>query len=235
LRKYFDNIVINSNPKSAPKEAINCVIDATFFGSEYGYLSFHDTTQIIYAKEIKTESLKELNVCLDELIKVGYRFKSFTLDGKRGFISRLKIRFPGTPVQMCILHQKMIIRRYITTRPKTDCGRDLKQLMDGILGDNLQDFTSKFTILKNKHKSFLSEKNDNGKFKHGKLRSAIRSIETNIQIIFQYKQYPELNIPHTTNYIEGAFSHIKEKINIHRGMNIERKKRAIIFLLMGDF
>lgn len=235
LRKHFDNLGINSDPKPASKEAINCIIDGTFFGREYGYLSFHDTTQIIYAKEIKTESLKELNLCLDELVKAGYTFKSFTLDGKRGFISRLKTRFQDTPVQMCVLHQKMIIRRYITTCPKTNCGRDLNQLMAGILQDNLQDFSSKFTALKNKHKSFLAERNDSGNFKHKNLRSAVRSIETNTQSIFQYKQYPELNIPHTTNHLEGAFSHMKERINIHRGMDVKRKKRAIIFLLMAVF
>lgn len=234
LRKHFDSLASPANPKLGSKEAINCILDATFFGRAYGYLSFHDTTQIIYAKEIKTESLKELNFCLDELIKAGYTFKSFTLDGKRGFISRLKARFPATPIQMCLLHQKMIVRRYITACPKTDCGRDLKRLMDGLLQDNLPDFTHKLIDLKTKYQSVLAEKNSAGKFKQQSLRSAVRSIETNKLLLFQYKLYPALNIPHTTNHIEAAFSHLKEKINIHRGLNIKRKKRAIISLLMNS-
>jgi hypothetical protein len=235
LRKYFDELEISSAPKPPPIEAINCILDATFFGREYGYLSFHDTHQIFYTKEIKTESLAELNFCLDELVLAGYKFKSFTLDGKVGFVSALKKRFPEAVVQMCILHQKMIIRRYITTNPKTECGRDLKEIMEGILQDNLQEFLGKFTTLKNKHKSFWAVKDDAGKFKHKRLRSAVKSIETNMPLLFQYKQFPELKIPHTINHIEGAFSHLKEKINIHRGLNIVRKKRAILFLLMGDF
>ena len=38
-------------------------------------------------------------------------------------------------------------------------------------------------------------------------------------------------IPHTTNQLEGIFSHLKEKILIHRGLSEKRKKQAIIFFL----
>ena len=37
---------------------INLLIDATFFGREYGFLVFHDCSRVIYFKEIKTESVK---------------------------------------------------------------------------------------------------------------------------------------------------------------------------------
>ena len=232
LRKNFDNLKINSAPKIPLKEAINCVLDATFFGRKYGVLCFHDTHRIFFAKVIKTESLAELNYCLDELVLAGYKFKSFTLDGKVGFISALKKRFPESVVQMCLFHQKEIIKRYITATPKTDCGLDLKALMAGIMGDNLQSFLPKFLALQERHNAFISEKNIGGKFKHKRLRSAIKSLKTNMPLLFQYKQFPQAKIPHTTNHIEGAFSHLKEKINIHRGMNITRKKRAILFLLL---
>ena len=127
----------------------------------------------------------------------------------------------------------MIVRRYITANPKTKCGIDLKQLVDDILYNTPEEFINKFIAFKDKYKTFILERNDANKFKHKKIRSAIRSLEKNKHLLFKYKYYPELNIPHTTNHIEGAFSHLKEKINIHRGMNINRKKRAIIFLLMG--
>lgn len=232
LRNYFDDIEVNYEPKPAGKEAINLVLDATFFGREYGYFSFHNTKKIIYAKEIKIESLAELNFCLDKLVQADYKFKSFTLDGKRGFISQLKKRFPGVPVQMCVLHQKMIVRRYITNNPNSDCGLDIKQLMKDFLQDSPQEFDDKFKALQEKHKTFLAEKNKKGKFKHEKVRSAVRSIKTNMHLLFEYKHHPDLNIPRTSNHIEGAFSHLKEKITLHRGLNIKRKKKAIMFLLM---
>ncbi|MDQ7089505.1 MAG: hypothetical protein Q9M50_02510 [Methylococcales bacterium] len=110
----------------------------------------------------------------------------------------------------------------------------MKQLVDDILYSTPKEFINKFIAFKNKYRAFISKKNDANKFKHKKIRSAIRLLETNKHLLFKYKCYPELNIPHTTNHIEGAFSHLKEKVNIHRGMNINRKKRAIIFLLMEE-
>ena len=41
------------------KKPINLLIDATFFGREYGFLVFHDCQKVIYFKEIKTESVKD--------------------------------------------------------------------------------------------------------------------------------------------------------------------------------
>ena len=49
---------------------------------------------------------------------------------------------------MCIFHQKMIIRRYITANPKTDCGIDLKQLTDNILYDTPEDLPINLLLLK---------------------------------------------------------------------------------------
>ena len=39
-------------------QPINLLIDATFFGREFGFLVFHDCQKVIYLKEIKTESIK---------------------------------------------------------------------------------------------------------------------------------------------------------------------------------
>ena len=40
-------------------QPINLLIDATFFGREFGFLVFHDCQKVIYLKEIKTESIKD--------------------------------------------------------------------------------------------------------------------------------------------------------------------------------
>lgn len=231
LRKNFDNIVVDFSPKPPPPGAVNLVLDVTFFGREYGYFCFHDTHEIVYALEVKTECLADLHACLDQLVLAGYRFKSFTLDGKRGFACALQKRFPDVPIQMCVFHQKMIIRRYITNNPKSRCGQDLKALMAGFLKGTPEGFSAKFKDLQRRHKDFLGEKNKAGKFKHKRLRSAVRSLRTNSPLLFTYKLHPELEIPHTSNHIEGAFSHLKERIRMHRGMSIKRKKKAILFLL----
>lgn len=59
LQKHFDAISVKEGIlHEAPSSAINLLIDATFFGREYGYLCFHDTEKIIYCQEIKTETVR---------------------------------------------------------------------------------------------------------------------------------------------------------------------------------
>lgn len=231
LRQKFDALPPVPNIKLPHNNPVNLLIDATFFGREYGYLCFHDGNRIIHFQEISAESLAELDAGLDALIAVGYRFKSFTLDGKRGFIRRLKARFPRAPVQMCHFHQKAIIRRYITNNPQTPCGMALKELMTRFGEQEPQEWIDALFALQEEYKAFLAEKNENGKYVHRRIRSAFRSLRTNLPYLFVYAEVPSAQIPQTTNRLEGLFSHLKEKIRLHRGLSENRKKKAIQYSL----
>lgn len=133
---------------------------------------------------------------------------------------------------MCLFHQKAIIRRYITDRPTTKCGKDLKELTKTICQiENQQNFIDNFYQLKNKYQHFLHQRNDKGEYKHTSIKAAFRSIETNLPNLFTYSDIPSLNIPPTINHLEGLFGHLKERINIHRGLDRNRKKKAVRFLL----
>ena len=194
-------------------------------------MCFHDGKRIVHFREIRTENLTELDAGLDALIAAGYRFKSFTLDGKRGFIRRLKQRFETTPVQMCHFHQKAIIRRYITNNPKTPCGQALKDLMTRFGEQEPQEWIDSLFALQEEYKAFLAEKNENGDYVHRRIRAAFRSLKTNLTYLFVYAEIPNAQIPKTTNRLEGLFSHLKEKIRLHRGLSENRKKKATEFIL----
>ncbi len=209
---------------------INLVLDATYFGREYGYFCFSDGKKIIYFREIRTEGVKIFRECLKHLQdNLGYRFQSFVLDGKRGFINNLKKLYPGRPIQMCHFHQKAIIRRYITDKPKSKCGQELKELMTGLSNTEPQEFIDKFFALQEKYQLFLRIRNDKNNFKHGTIRSAFASINYHLQYLFTYKEHPLLKIPNTTNDLEGKFAHLKEKVKIHRGTTKNRKKKLLSF------
>lgn len=231
LRKEFDVLPLVPNVKLPDHNPVNVIVDATFFGHEYGYLCFHDGRQLIHFREIKTESLAELDAGLNTLITAGYRFKSFTLDGKRGFIKQLKYRFETTPVQMCHFHQKAIIRRYITNNPKTPCGQALKNLMTRFGKQEPQEWIDALFSLREEYKTFLIEKNENGEYIHRRIRSAFRSLKTNLPYLFVYSEISDAQIPNTTNRLEGIFSHLKEKVRLHRGLSKNRKKKATQYLL----
>ena len=84
-----------------------------------------------------------------------------------------------------------------------------------------------------KYEDFLKERNEQGQFKHRQLRSAFRSLKTNLPYLFTYKKFPALHIPNTTNSCDGSFAHWKQKIKIHRGLRKHRRNKMINYLLSG--
>jgi hypothetical protein len=69
-------------------------------------------------------------------------------------------------------------------------------------------------------------------YTHKRLRSAIRSIKTNISYLFTYQKNPVLRMPNTTNSLEGINSALKSKVKVHQGIKLDRKKKVIDYLLL---
>jgi hypothetical protein len=166
-------------------------------------LVFRANGKNIYWKEINGEKLEYLNQCLDDLIFLSYQFKSFTIDG----------------------------RRYTTNNPKTDCGKELKELMKTLTISTREKFENNLIKIVKKYENFLKERNENNQFKHRRLRSAFRSLKTNLPYLFTCLDYPKLQIPNTTNSCDGSFAHWKQKVKIHRGLSKERRTKMINYLL----
>jgi len=163
----------------------------------------------------------------------GWTFSSVTIDGRKGAISLVKRLFPEVPVQLCLFHQKAIIRRYLTGHPKTLCGKELRALVAFLGYIDEEIFMDCLDDLRNRYADFLKERNELNQFKHRRLRSALRSLRTNAQFIFAHQRFPESNIPRTTNSCDGSFAHWKNKVKIHRGLNKERRAKMIGFLLQN--
>lgn len=49
--------------------------------------------------------------------------------------------------------------------------------------------------------------------------------------LFTYQNKPALGMPNTTNHCDGLFSHIKQKVLIHRGISKQRRKKMIDYML----
>ncbi len=207
------------------------MFDATFFGRGYGLLVYRAEGRNIYWREIDAEKLAYVEEDLLFLHKQGWRFSSFTIDGRQGVIRLLKRLFPGTPIQLCLFHQKQIIRRYTTGNPKTDCGKAIKQLMANIVAMQEKDFQKALQTIKDEYRDFLKERNENNQFMHRRLRSAMHSLTRNSPYLFTNKNYPNLTIPTTTNSCDGSFAHWKAKVKIHRGLRKNRRTKMINYLL----
>ncbi|MFH1583986.1 MAG: hypothetical protein ABIA56_02565, partial [Actinomycetota bacterium] len=83
---------------------------------------------------------------------------------------------------------------------------------------------------------FLKEKTTNPEtrkwnYTHKKVRSAYRSLKNNLPYLFTYQKYPELDIPNTTNSLDGYFNVLKSKLHVHRGLNKKRRNKVVVELL----
>jgi len=231
LQREFDKLFVPSIFPKALGEPVNLLLDGTFFSRADGVLVFRANSKNLYWRFVQSETLKEITSGLDELEKANYRFKSVTLDGRKGVIMLFKARYSHMPIQMCQFHQAQIIRRYTTNKPQTLCGLALKSIMSCLTQVTQEVFESLVETWHEQYADFLKERNENVQFKHRKLRSAFRSLKTNMPYLFAYKNFPELNIPNTTNSCDGSFAHWKQKLKIHRGLRKHRRDKMINFLL----
>lgn len=185
---------------------------------------------------IVTEKISEYEDLLNDLIVCGLRFSSFVIDGRRGILQLLLRKFPDVPVQLCHFHQVQIITRYLSRRPKLEAGQELRQIALKLHKAEKQSFLSKLEIWHDRWQIFLKEKtiepgSKRWHYRHRRLRSAYRSLQTNLPWLFTYQDYPERQVPNTTNSCDGSFAHWKNKVKIHRGLRKDRKIKMINFLL----
>jgi len=160
---------------------VNLVCDATFYGKRkdtLGTLVFKDATskEILIWKHIESEVIKDYKYLKEELIRIGYIITSVTLDGKRGLYKA----FEGIPIQMCHFHQKKIIQRYLTMRPKLEASKDLKRIVSRLTQTTEKNFTQKLDEWYDKYQDFLDEKSlssTTGKlhYTHPRIRAAYRA------------------------------------------------------------
>ncbi len=174
------------------------------------------------------ESIEVYRRGRDELIRRGFTITAAVSDGRPG----VREVFCDVPVQMCQFHQKMIVNRYLTTRPKLEASIELREVTFGLCQTNEKDFTKALNDWYEKWGDFLKEKTTDpltGRwfYTHKKVRSAYRSLRTNLPYLFTYQKYPKLKIPNTTNSLDGSFAQLKELTRIHRGLNKEMKRKVI--------
>lgn len=204
--------------------------DTTYFGRQFGVMLFKDayTKENLLKYYVKYETNELYEKGIKELIFQGFNAKAIVCDGRKGLVQR----FNNIPVQLCVFHQVAIIRRYITKNPKLPASIELKELVFLLKQTDKESFVKGLEQWYSKWKSFLDERTINpitgkSQYTHRKLRSAYRSLKTNLPRLFTWYDYMSLNIPNTTNAIDGHFSDLKNKLRNHNGLSIERKKKFI--------
>jgi hypothetical protein len=212
-----------------PREIV-AVIDATYFGRQSGVLVVRDPNkkENLHCHEITSETKEEYKKARTDLEELGYTLKAVVLDGKRGMPSVFK----DILVQICQFHQWQIIRRKLTLRPKLESHQALFSIGRWISRTNRKELKRMLVVFEKKYRKELNEKTyilgtNRWRFTHAKLRSAYGSLIRNLPNLYTYQDHPELNIPNTTNSLDGFFNALKAHVNVHRGLRSDRRMKII--------
>lgn len=213
----------------AQPEPVVLIFDASHFGD--------DTLLVARAPHLKKniagawieEETKENYLALKlDIEQRGYIIIAVVLDGRTG-IPRV---FDGIPIQICQFHILQTVRRKLTLRPETEAGKELLTIGLNIVKYDQEKLDGDLNVWYANHESFLKEKTyildtNRWRYTHRRVRSAYGSLKKNVSNLFTYQKYPELNIPNTTNSLDGYFSRVKNLLSAHRGKNKERKRKII--------
>ncbi len=210
------------------------VVDTTYFKRTFGVMVFrcpHRKKNLLW-RFVPYETIAGYIAGVKVLQEQGWKILGIVCDARRGLVQA----FPEIPVQMCQFHQVQIVLRYITRNPKLEAGKELKELILTLTETDEASFCYWLNRWHTKWKDFLAEKTidpvtNRWHFTHKRLRSAYRSVVSNLPWLFTSERYRSLNIPNTTNSLEGFFTHMKKKIHVHPGLKIERKQKLISELL----
>jgi hypothetical protein len=222
--------------KSQPKgfylypQPVIGIADVTFWSREYGVLVVRaaDLKQNLCWLEVKTETAAAYQEARNILEDLGFTFQAIVLDGKQG----IKEVFKGIPIQHCQFHQIKTINYYLTRRPKLQPAKELRAIALALTEVTEEYFTILLNQWHEKWKEFLKERTtdpitNKWFYTHKRIRSAFRSLNTNLPYLFTYQKYPELNIPNTTNSLDGSFGQLKKILNVHNGLRQQRRWKLI--------
>lgn len=205
-------------------------MDTTYWGRRLGVMLFKDslTKENLLKYYVKSETNAQYKQGIEELKSQGYNVQAIVCDGRRGLLNS----FGNIPVQMCQFHQVAIIRRYITKRPRLPAAIELREQVRLLTNTDKESFEGGLNDWYVKWEEFLSERSINketGKscYSHKRLRSAYRSLKVNLPWLFTWYDHTELNIPNTTNAIDGHFADLKNKLRNHNGLSIKRRIKFI--------
>lgn len=228
VRRQLDQVVVSAQPVSTEQAVI--VADATFWGRGYGVLVFRcpRLKQNLYWQEITTETVEVYRQARAAVEARGCQLQAVVLDGRPG----IRQVFADLPVQQCHFHQMATITRYLTRSPKLPAAQELRQITLSLPHTTQEVFAQRLAQWQQRWAGFLNERTLNLRtgrrhYTHRRLRAAYRSLVANLPYLFTYQAHPQLQIPNTTNGLDGTFSHLKQLLSVHRGLRPHRRLKLI--------
>ncbi|ODS16575.1 IS1249 family transposase [Corynebacterium diphtheriae] len=246
LNRTFEPFWLIDIPNTPDK---NRIYDQVFIDGTYTnggcLLIAASRTHVLCWHWCKTESTKAYKRLLSKLQPP----LCVVLDGGLGAWLAIKALWPNTMIQRCLVHAQRVVRRYLTSRPRTDAGKALYYLALRLTKIKDLNTAREWVTLLHEcgqvYRTFLNEKTKLPKhrdptgtqweFTHIRVRQAFNSLKhlANDGYLFGFLQpppkaiEPELWVA-TTNSLEGGInSQLKLLARMHRGRSGERQRTML--------
>lgn len=225
---------------------VTVILDTTYFGN-WGLLvaidPYADRTKgqnlALYWAELEaTEHTFDYDVATDTLQAMSYQIQAAVIDGRRGVREMLLAK--GIPVQHCQFHQLQTITQCLTKRPTLIPNQELRAIALTLSKTTKVQFTTELDAWYAMHGAWLKERyiepqTGRTRYQHDRTRRAYFSLRRNLDYLFTYqdKQLTEqgIQIPNTTNALDGRFGVWKTKLKAHRGCSKSLKTKMLVSLL----
>lgn len=207
-------------------DSIHLRVDATYF-KNFCVVCYQDNT-IGYTQLFRfsdAERYEEIKEDLTNLLHLGLQVVSITCDGHKATLKAIRNVMPGVIVQRCLVHIQRMCLLWITHRPLSLAGQQLRILVlqiHKIQTQNDKLFWIRLLLQWEKdHELYLKQKSyktETGRYwyTHKLLRRSFFTIKRALPNMFHYLDNPI--IPKTTNGIESYFGHLKNHLDLHRGL-----------------
>ncbi|SDR98563.1 MULE transposase domain-containing protein [Corynebacterium timonense] len=170
------------------------------------------------------------------------------IDGGQGAASAIKKCWPNTKIQRCLVHAQRVVRRYTTSRPRTDAGRAIYHLALNLTkitdldeaaawGAKLHEYGTIYRDWMNQ-KTWTTDpltKQRTWSWTHERTRKAYNSLNhlwrNNLLFVYLAPPAGVINpgrIKPTTNSLEGGINaQLKLLARTHRGRSGEHQRRML--------
>lgn len=168
-------------------------------------------------------------------------------DGGTGFKKAVRVIWPDTRVQRCLVHISRQVKRKTTLNPQLDAGKELLRLARRLTkakdADAAAAWLADYAGWCSKWEMFLREftlKDGRKLYTHERLRSARHSLNTLVRegTMFTFIELQESiggTWDSTNNVIEGRVNaQIREMLHAHRGLSTMRRVKAVFWWCYMD-
>lgn len=207
------------------------LMDATYWGRDFGVVILYDCyrKKLLWRKFIhRKETVADYIEGIEWLEQHRFQIYGIVCDGLRGLTKSLA-RYK---VQYCQFHQVKTVCGYLTQKPKTEAGKELRKIALLLCHTDKESFEGMLNEWHNKWGWWIKERSLDPQTKrhhytHRKVRAAYFSLKRNMQYLWTFYDYPKAHLPNTNNCLEAVNTDIKTKLRVHNGLS-KRNRMVVI-------